>query len=137
MKINKKITQPVEKSLSELDKALREACFMLLVNLGEQSDRIKLEKPISLVSSKTYGNKNESVVSVAVAKYISYVLPYDGRPESGFYLLYSEESDSTDALVSSDIFLTLDNRIKVYEVLKAMVRHKENVKVEWIKIGEH
>ena len=130
MKISKKITQPVEKSLSELDKVLRDATFSLLTMLGEQGERIKLEKPLSLVSSKTCGNKNESIVSVAVAKYIAYVLPYDGRPESGFYLLYSEESDSTDALVSSDIFLTLDNRIKVYEALKAMVRHKENVKDE-------
>jgi hypothetical protein len=124
MKIKSSITNPVKNSLSELNKALREACFMLLVNLGEQGAKIKLEKPLSLVSSKTYGDKNESVVSVAVAKYISYVLPYNGRPESGFYLLYSEDSDSIDALVSSDIYLTLDNRIKVYEALKAMVRHK-------------
>lgn len=124
MKIKSSITTPVKNSLSELNKALRDACFMLLVDLGEQGARIKLEKPLSLVSSKTYGNKNESVVNVAVAKYISYVLPYEGRPESGFYLLYSEESDSIDALVSSDIYLTLDNRIKVYDALKAMVRHK-------------
>ena len=124
MRIKSSITTPVKNSLSELNKALRDACFMLLVNLGEQGARIKLEKPLSLVSSKTYGDKNESVVSVAVAKYISYVLPYDGRPESGFYLLYSEDSDSIDALVSSDIYLTLDNRIKVYDALKAMVRHK-------------
>ena len=124
MKIKSSITTPVKNSLSELNKALRDACFMLLVDLGEQGARIKLEKPLSLVSSKTYGDKNESVVSVAVAKYISYVLPYEGRPESGFYLLYSEESDSVDALVSSDIYLTLDNRIKVYDALKAMVRHK-------------
>lgn len=124
MKIKSSITNPVKNSLSELNKALREACFMLLVNLGEQGAKIKLEKPLSLVSSKTYGDKNESVVSVAVAKYISYVLPYNGRPESGFYLLYSEDSDSIDALVSSDIYLTLDNRIKVYDALKAMVRHK-------------
>jgi hypothetical protein len=124
MRIKSSITNPVKNSLSELNKALREACFMLLVNLGEQGAKIKLEKPLSLVSSKTYGDKNESVVSVAVAKYISYVLPYNGRPESGFYLLYSEDSDSIDALVSSDIYLTLDNRIKVYEALKAMVRHK-------------
>jgi hypothetical protein len=124
MRIKSSITTPVKNSLSELNKALREACFMLLVNLGEQGAKIKLEKPLSLVSSKTYGDKNESVVSVAVAKYISYVLPYNGRPESGFYLLYSEDSDSIDALVSSDIYLTLDNRIKVYEALKAMVRHK-------------
>jgi hypothetical protein len=124
MRIKSSITNPVKNSLSELNKALRDACFMLLVNLGEQGAKIKLEKPLSLVSSKTYGDKNESVVSVAVAKYISYVLPYNGRPESGFYLLYSEDSDSIDALVSSDIYLTLDNRIKVYEALKAMVRHK-------------
>jgi hypothetical protein len=124
MRIKSSITTPVKNSLSELNKALRDACFMLLVNLGEQGAKIKLEKPLSLVSSKTYGDKNESVVSVAVAKYISYVLPYNGRPESGFYLLYSEDSDSIDALVSSDIYLTLDNRIKVYEALKAMVRHK-------------
>jgi hypothetical protein len=124
MRIKSSITNPVKNSLSELNKALREACFMLLVNLGEQGAKIKLEKPLSLVSSKTYGDKNESVVSVAVAKYISYVLPYNGRPESGFYLLYSEDSDSIDALVSSDIYLTLDNRIKVYDALKAMVRHK-------------
>ena len=124
MRIKSSITNPVKNSLSELNKALREACFMLLVNLGEQGAKIKLEKPLSLVSSKTYGDKNESVVSVAVAKYISYVLPYDGRPESGFYLLYSEDSDSIDALVSSDIYLTLDNRIKVYDALKTMVRHK-------------
>ena len=124
MKIKSSITNPVKNSLSELNKALRDACFMLLVNLGEQGAKIKLEKPLSLVSSKTYGDKNESVVSVAVAKYISYVLPYNGRPESGFYLLYSEDSDSIDALVSSDIYLTLDNRIKVYDALKAMVRHK-------------
>jgi hypothetical protein len=124
MRIKSSITNPVKNSLSELNKALREACFMLLVNLGEQGAKIKLEKPLSLVSSKTYGDKNESVVSVAVAKYISYVLPYNGRPESGFYLLYSEDSDSIDALVSSDIYLTLDNRIKVYEALKAMVRRK-------------
>jgi hypothetical protein len=124
MRIKSSITTPVKNSLSELNKALRDACFMLLVNLGEQGARIKLEKPLSLVSSKTYGDKNESVVSVAVAKYISYVLPYNGRPESGFYLLYSEDSDSIDALVSSDIYLTLDNRIKVYDALKAMVRHK-------------
>ena len=124
MKIKSSITTPVKNSLSELNKALRDACFMLLVDLGEQGARIKLEKPLSLVSSKTYGDKNESVVSVAVAKYISYILPYEGRPESGFYLLYSEDSDSIDALVSSDIYLTLDNRIKVYDALKAMVRHK-------------
>jgi hypothetical protein len=124
MKIKSSITTPVKNSLSELNKTLRDACFMLLVNLGEQGAKIKLEKPLSLVSSKTYGDKNESVVSVAVAKYISYVLPYNGRPESGFYLLYSEDSDSIDALVSSDIYLTLDNRIKVYDALKAMVRHK-------------
>ena len=124
MRIKSSITTPVNNSLSELNKALREACFMLLVNLGEQGARIKLEKPLSLVSSKTYGDKNESVVSVAVAKYISYILPYDGKPESGFYLLYSEDSDSIDALVSSDIYLTLDNRIKVYDALKAMVRHR-------------
>jgi hypothetical protein len=124
MRIKSSITNPVKNSLSELNKALRDACFMLLVNLGEQGAKIKLEKPLSLVSSKTYGDKNESVVSVAVAKYISYVLPYNGRPESGFYLLYSEDSDSIDALVSSDIYLTLDNRIKVYDALKAMVRHK-------------
>jgi hypothetical protein len=124
MRIKSSITNPVKNSLSELNKALRDACFMLLVNLGEQGAKIKLEKPLSLVSSKTYGDKNESVVSVAVAKYISYVLPYNGRPESGFYLLYSEDSDSIDALVSSDIYLTLDNSIKVYEALKAMVRHK-------------
>jgi hypothetical protein len=124
MRIKSSITTPVKNSLSELNKALRDACFMLLVNLGEQGAKIKLEKPLSLVSSKTYGDKNESVVSVAVAKYISYVLPYNGRPESGFYLLYSEDSDSIDALVSSDIYLTLDNRIKVYDALKAMVRHK-------------
>lgn len=124
MKINKKITTPVEKSLSELSKALREASFDLLAILGEQGDFIKLEKPLSLVSSKTNGDKNESVVSVAVAKYISYVAPYEGRPESGFYMLYSEKSGSTDALVSSDIYLALDNKIKVYNALKAMVRHK-------------
>jgi hypothetical protein len=124
MRIKSSITTPVKNSLSELNKALRDACFMLLVNLGEQGAKIKLEKPLSLVSSKTYGDKNESVVSVAVAKYISYVLPYNGRPESGFYLLYSEDSDSIDALVSSDIYLTLDNRIKVYDALKAMVHHK-------------
>ena len=124
MKIKSSITTPVKNSLSELNKVLRDACFMLLVDLGEQGARIKLEKPLSLVSSKTYGDKNESVVSVAVAKYISYILPYEGRPESGFYLLYSEDSDSIDALVSSDIYLTLDNRIKVYDALKAMVRHK-------------
>ena len=129
MKVSKKITNSVEKSFSEFSNALRNATFSLLAILGEQGEFIKLEKPLSLVSSKINGGKSESVVNVAVAKYISYVLPYDGRPESGFYLLYSEESDSTDALVSSDIYLTLDNRIKVYEELKAMVRHKENIKI--------
>ena len=134
MKINKNITKPVEASQSEFTKALREACFALLKELGEQGESIKLEKPISLVTSRIYGSKNESVVNVAVAKYISYVLPYEGRPESGFYLLYSEDcsydtytdgiNTSIDTLVSSDIYMTLDNRIKVYEMLKSMVRHK-------------
>jgi hypothetical protein len=130
MKISKNITNPVESSFSEFNNALREACFALLKELGEEGESIKLEKPISLVSSKVNGKKNESVVSVATAKYISYVLPYEGRPESGFYLLCSEEcsynthSNDVDALVSSDIYMTLDNRVKVYEMLKSMVRHK-------------
>ena len=120
MKINKNITKPVESAHSELINALRKASFELLKELGEQGDSIKLEKPISLVSSKTNGTKNESIVSVATARYISYILPSEGRPESGFYLLYSED----DALISSDTYMTLDSRVKVYEMLKSMIRHK-------------
>jgi hypothetical protein len=124
MRVSKKITNPVEKSFSEFSDALRNATFSLLAMLGEEGESIKLEKPISLVSSRLNGSKRESVVNVAVAKYIGYVAPYEGKPESGFYILYSELGDSTDSMVSSDIYLTTDNRLKVYEALKAMVRHK-------------
>ena len=124
MRVSKKITNSVEKSFSEFSNALRNATFSLLAILGEQGEFIKLEKPLSLVSSKLNGTKSESVVNVAVAKYISYIAPYEGKPESGFYTLYSETGDSIDNMVSSDIYLTPDNRLKVYEALKAMVRHK-------------
>lgn len=124
MRVSKKITNSVEKSFSEFSNALRNATFSLLAILGEQGEFIKLEKPLSLVSSKNNGGKSESVVNVAVAKYISYIAPYEGKPESGFYILYSEPGDSIDNMVSSDIYLTPDNRLKVYEALKAMVRHK-------------
>ena len=124
MRVSKKITNSVEKSFSEFSNALRNATFSLLAILGEQGEFIKLEKPLSLVSSKINGGKSESVVNVAVAKYISYIAPYEGKPESGFYILYSEPGDSIDNMVSSDIYLTTDNRLKVYEALKAMVRHK-------------
>ena len=124
MKVSKKITNSVEKSFSEFSNALRNATFSLLAMLGEQGEFIKLEKPLSLVSSKLNGAKSESAVNVAVAKYISYIAPYEGKPESGFYILYSEPGDSIDNIVSSDIYLTPDNRLKVYEALKAMVRHK-------------
>jgi len=124
MRVSKKITSSVEKSFSEFSKALRDATFSLLAILGEQGEFIKLEKPLSLVSSKLNGAKSESVVNVAVAKYISYIAPNQGKPESGFYLLYSEPGDSIDNLVSYDIKMTPDNRLKVYEALKAMVRHK-------------
>lgn len=122
MRVSKKITNSVEKSFSEFSNALRNATFSLLAILGEQGEFIKLEKPLSLVSSKINGS--ESAVNVAVAKYISYIAPYEGKPESGFYILYSEPGDSIDNMVSSDIYLTPDNRLKVYEALKAMVRHK-------------
>ena len=124
MRVSKKITNSVEKSFSEFNNALRNATFSLLAILGEQGEFIKLEKPLSLVSSKLNGAKSESAVSVAVAKYISYIAPYEGKPESGFYILYSEPGDSIDNMVSYGICLTLDNRLKVYEALKAMVRHK-------------
>jgi hypothetical protein len=124
MRVSKKITNSVEKSSSEFSNALRNATFSLLAILGEQGEFIKLEKPLSLVSSKLNGDKSESVVNVAVAKYISYIAPYEGKPESGYYLLYSEPGDSIDNLVSLDIKMTPDNRLKVYEALKAMVRHK-------------
>lgn len=122
MRVSKKITNSVEKSFSEFSNALRNATFSLLAILGEQGEFIKLEKPLSLVSSRINGG--ESVVNVAVAKYISYIAPNQGKPESGFYILYSEPGDSIDNMVSSDIYLTPDNRLKVYEALKAMVRHK-------------
>jgi hypothetical protein len=76
MRVSKKITNPVEKSFSEFSDALRNATFSLLAMLGEEGESIKLEKPISLVSSRLNGSKRESVVNVAVAKYIGYVAPY-------------------------------------------------------------
>jgi hypothetical protein len=124
MNVSKKITSPVEGGIKELNKALREACFALLPKLGDECAIIRLEKPISLVNAKVREDKNESSVNVAVARYISYVLPYEGMSNSGFYILYSERCDADYTMVSSDIYLTLENKIKVYEMLKTMVRHK-------------
>ncbi len=135
MNISSRITNPVENGISELNSALHESSLQLLELLGENGEDIKLEHPIPLTSSKMSGKCPEVDIKCAIARYISYVSPYDPeKPETGFYLLYDEKGGE---MVCYNGYLTLDNKIKVYEELKAMVRHKKSgkkVNVEHIKI---
>ena len=123
MKVSKKITKPVDKAYVEFREALDNAIFALLPLLGERGEDIKLETPISLAEHQTKSKTSlVSVVYTAVVSYISYVPPTDGYVNSGIYFL--QVSTDPNSVVSSNIDLTFDDRIKVYEVLKAMVRHK-------------
>lgn len=131
MKIKSSITIPVEKTLSELNKALHASCLELLAMLGEVGEDIKLERPIALTTSKVKNDRSEVEVKTSIARYIAYVSPYEGRDESGFYLLYANKGENP---ISSDIYLSLESKVKVYDALKAMVRHKESIKVKHIKI---
>ena len=121
MKIKSSITIPVEKTLSELNKALHTSCLELLAMLDEADEYIKLEKPIALTTSKVRNDRSEVEVKTSMARYIAYVSPYEGRPESGFYLLYANKRENP---ISSDIYMSLESKVKVYDALKAMVRHK-------------
>lgn len=121
MKVKSSITIPVEKTLSELKNALRTSCLELLAMLGEVGEDIKLERPIALTTSKVRNDRSEVEVKSSIARYVAYVSPYEGRPESGFYLLYADKGENP---ISSDIYLSVENQLKVYDALKAMARHK-------------
>ena len=123
MNIKSSITIPVEKGISDLKKALHTSCLELLSMLGEVGEDIELEEPIALSTSKVKRDRSEVEVRSSIARYIAYVSPYEGRPESGFYLLYANKGEQP---ISSDIYLSLENQVKVYYELKAMVRHKNN-----------
>lgn len=123
MNIKSSITIPVDKGIAELNKALHTSCLQLLELLGENGQDIKLEHPIPLTSSKMRGKYPEVDIKCAIARYISYVSPYDPeKPESGFYLLYEEKGGE---MICYNGYLTLENKVKVYEELKSMVRHKK------------
>ena len=123
MNIKSSITIPVDKGIAELNKALHASCLQLLELLGENGQDIKLEHPIPLTSSKMRGKYPEVDIKCAIARYISYVSPYDPeKPESGFYLLYEEKGGE---MICYNGYLTLENKVKVYEELKSMVRHKK------------
>ena len=123
MKIKSSITIPVDKGIAELNKALHASCLQLLELLGENGQDIKLEHPIPLTSSKMRGKYPEVDIKCAIARYISYVSPYDPeKPESGFYLLYEEKGGE---MICYNGYLSLENKVKVYEELKSMVRHKK------------
>jgi hypothetical protein len=123
MNIKSSITIPVDKGIAELNKALHTSCLQLLELLGENGQDIKLEHPIPLTSSKMRGKYHEVDIKCAIARYISYVSPYDPeKPESGFYLLYEEKGGE---MICYNGYLSLENKVKVYEELKSMVRHKK------------
>ena len=123
MNIKSSITIPVDKGIAELNKALHTSCLQLLELLGENGQDIKLEHPIPLTSSKMRGKYPEVDIKCAIARYISYVSPYDPeKPESGFYLLYEEKGGE---MICYNGYLSLENKVKVYEELKSMVRHKK------------
>ena len=123
MNIKSSITIPVDKGIAELNKALHASCLQLLELLGKNGQDIKLEHPIPLTSSKMRGKYPEVDIKCAIARYISYVSPYDPeKPESGFYLLYEEKGGE---MICYNGYLTLENKVKVYEELKSMVRHKK------------
>ena len=124
MNIKSSITTPVDKGIAELNKALHASCLQLLELLGENGQDIKLEHPIPLTSSKMRGKYPEVDIKCAIARYIAYVSPYDPeKPESGFYLLYEEKGGEA---ICYNGYLSLENKVKVYEELKSMVRHKKS-----------
>ena len=123
MNIKSSITTPVDKGIAELNKALHASCLQLLELLGENGQDIKLEHPIPLTSSKMRGKYPEVDIKCAIARHIAYVSPYDPeKPESGFYLLYEEKGGE---MICYNGYLSLENKVKVYEELKSMVRHKK------------
>ena len=124
MNIKSSITIPVEKGISELKNALHTSCLELLTMLGEVGEDIKLDRPIAITNSKIRGDRSEVEMKGAIARYIAYVSPYEGDPYSGFYLLYADKGENP---IDTDLYLKLENKIKVYEVLKAMVRKKPKV----------
>ena len=115
MKIDKKITEKVSNAYKELQDALLDATLKLLALVADEGEDIKFEKPIPITTSKC----NEDGVTT-IEHYIVDTIGYGSHKDSGFYII----SLDVDAIASST-FLDCESRMKVYEAVKALVRHKE------------